>query len=105
MKTDVLEPQLIVATQHLRLPVRPQSKRRMSASNRMLPKMRKCLGGLQEIAYKVWHRLILLVPVETNRAGRPENSQNLRRYSTAMPTPAILFHDPDCGSFIQTAGG
>src|ERR1019366_6712905 len=57
VKTDVLKAQFVVAKQHLRLPVRPQRERRMSAPNGVLPKMRECFGGLRKAAYKVGHFL------------------------------------------------
>ena len=44
MKTNVLKTKFVVATQHLRLPVRPQRERRMPAPNGVLPKMRECFG-------------------------------------------------------------
>ena len=50
MKTHVLKAEFAVATQHLRLPVRPQRERRMPAPNGVLPKMRECFSGLQKTA-------------------------------------------------------
>ena len=55
MKTHVLKTEFVVATQHLCLPVRPQSEWRMPAPNGVLPKMRERFGGLQKIASKVGH--------------------------------------------------
>ena len=76
MKTHVLETEFVVATQHLRLPVRPQSERRMPAPNGVLPKMRERFGGLQKIASKIGHfsprSVSSIVPLDSdvlNRGG------------------------------------
>jgi hypothetical protein len=55
VKTDVLKTQLVVAAQHLRLPIRPQCQRRVSAPDGMFPKMRERFGWLRKAARKVWH--------------------------------------------------
>jgi len=48
--TDVLKARFLVTTQHLRLPVRPQRERRVSAPGGMLPEMREGFGGLRRTA-------------------------------------------------------
>ena len=69
VKTDVPKAQFIVAPPHLRLPIRPQRERRMSASHGVLPKMRERLGWLRKTACKVGHVFSSAYRISVTRVG------------------------------------
>jgi hypothetical protein len=61
-----------MATQHLRLPVRPHGEWRMPAPDGVLPKMRERFGGLQKTASKVGH---FSSPLDLRVAFHPSSKQ------------------------------